>query len=54
MEYRRRWKNLCDKYVREVKKVMKGKSGDEGPPLISCWPLFELIIFIDDTVCHCP
>ena len=54
MECKRRWKSLRDKYVREVKKVKKGKSGDEGPPLVSCWPLFELMTFIDDTVRHCP
>ena len=57
MECQRRWKSLRDKYVREVKKVKKvkkGKSGDEGPPLVSCWPLFELMTFIDDTVRHRP
>ena len=27
-----RWKSLRDKFVRELKKVKGGKSGDAGPP----------------------
>lgn len=50
----RRWKSLRDKYVRELKKVKKKKSGEEGPPVISCWPLFEIMSFIDETVRHRP
>ena len=28
----KRWKTLRDRYVRKLKKVNGGKSGEEGPP----------------------
>ena len=49
---KRRWKCLRDKYVREKKKITMGKSGDEGPPPKSTWPLFEIMSFIDETIHH--
>lgn len=49
---KRRWKSLRDKYVREKKKTKMGKSGDEGPPPKSTWPLFEIMSFIDETIHH--
>ena len=38
--------------MRELKKTKKGKSGDAGPAHISCWPLFEHMSFINDSVKH--
>ena len=46
-----RWKTLCDKFVRELKKT-KPKSGDPGPPRVSSWPLFQVMSFLSDTVKH--
>ena len=38
---------------RSVKKRRKKKpSGESGPPSVSCWPLFDQMAFIDDTVKH--
>ena len=48
----RRWKTLRDKYVRELKKVKCRKSGDAGPPYVSCWPAFEMMSFLSDSVKH--
>lgn len=38
--------------MREVKKVKEKKSGDPGPSYVSCWPLFDLMPFVADTVKH--
>ena len=35
-----------------VKKTKKKPSGGSGPPSVSCWPLFDQMAFIDDTVKH--
>ena len=35
-----------------VKKPKKKPSGGSGPPSVSCWPLFDQMAFIDDTVKH--
>ena len=43
---------MRDKYVRELKKVKHRKSGDAGPPYVSCWPLFGMMSFLNDTVKH--
>ena len=51
---KKRWNSLRDKYVREKKKIKKGKSGDEGPPPVSSWSFFELLSFIDETILHRP
>ena len=48
----RRWRNLRDKFVRENKKVTKRKSGEEGPCYVSNWPLYNIMLFIGDTVKH--
>ena len=48
----RRWKTLRDRFVRELKKTKGKKSGDPGPVIVSCWPLFELMKFVSDTVKH--
>ena len=43
--------SLREKYVREKKKT-KGKSGDAGPEIISCWPLFPIMDFLREKVKH--
>ena len=37
--------------LRERKKL-KTKSGDAGPEIISCWPLFQVMDFLRETVRH--
>ena len=32
--------------------MKKKKSGDSGPSYISCWPLFDPMLFVADTVKH--
>ena len=29
------------------KKKMKGKSGGTGPAFVSCWPLYEVISYVN-------
>ena len=36
--------------MRELKKTKGKKSGDAGPFTVSCWPLFEILSFVGDTV----
>ena len=43
---------MRDKFVRELKKVKGGKSGDAGPAYSPSWPLFDLLQFLTDTVKH--
>ena len=38
--------------MREKKKKTKGKSGDAGPAVVSCWPLYEIMDFLRETVRH--
>ena len=40
---------LRDRFVRELKKK---KSGDAGPIVVSSWPLFDVMVFISDSVKH--
>ena len=47
-----RWKSLRDKFVREVKKVKGGKSGDAGPQYTPTWPLYRLLEFLLSTIKH--
>lgn len=49
---KKRWKTLRDKFVREIKKVKKRKSGEEGPLYVSCWPHFQAMMFVSDTIKH--
>ena len=51
-ECQRRWKTIRDRFVRELKKVKARKTGDEGPPYKPTWPLFETLLFLQDTVRH--
>ena len=48
----KRWRNLRDQFVRELKRRKKVKSGDQGPQYISRWPFFEVMKFVSDTVRH--
>jgi hypothetical protein len=52
VDCQKRWKGLRDKFVREIKKVKKKKSGDEGPAYVSCWPHFQAMMFVSDTIKH--
>ena len=47
-----KWKSLRDKFVKELRKVKARKSGDEGPPYVSTWQLYELMTFLTDSVKH--
>ena len=38
--------------MRELKKVKKKKTGEPGPAYISCWPLFDAMLFLSDSVKH--
>ena len=47
----RRWKTVRDHFVRELRK-MKKTSGEADPELKSNWYLFDLLLFLTDTVRH--
>ena len=47
-------KSMRDRFVRELRKVKELKSGDPGPPYKPSWPLFELLLFLSDSVRHRP
>ena len=52
-ECRKKWKGLCDRYIRELKKVRGGKtSGAPGPVYAPQWCVFEVLSFFEDTVRH--
>ena len=45
-ECRKKWKGLCDRYIRELKKVRGGKtSGAPGPVYAPQWCVFEVLSF---------
>ena len=46
----KKWNVLKDKFIRELKKVKKRKSGEEGQVYVSCWRFFVQMMFISDTV----
>lgn len=48
----KKWKNLRDQFVREMKKKKKRPSGGKGPAFVSRWPFFDTLMFLNDTVCH--
>ena len=48
----KKWKNLRDHFVREVKNKKKKPSGGKGPAFVSHWPFFEMLTFLNDTVRH--
>ena len=50
-ECKRKWKNLRDRYVRELK-ALKKPTGTGGPAPVSQWPYFNIMSFIKDTVRH--
>ena len=52
-ECQKKWKNLRDHFVRELKKVKKKrKTGESGPPYVSKWKYYEILSFLTDTVRH--
>ena len=46
------WKSMQDKFACELKKVKEGKSGNAGPAYSPTWPLFDVLLFLADTVKH--
>ena len=50
----KKWKSMRDRFVRELRKIKELKSGDPGPPYKPSWPLFELLLFLSDSVHHRP
>ena len=38
--------------MREREKTKGKKSGDAGPVVVSCWPLYELMDFLSETIRH--
>jgi hypothetical protein len=53
-EVPKKWKNMRDKFVKEHKKVKEVKSGDPGPPYKPSWKLYELLLFLKDSIRHQP
>ena len=49
---RKKWKQLRDRFVREIRKIKKRVSGEEGPPATSSWKFFTVLSFLEDTVQH--
>ena len=43
---------LREYFVGELKKVKKKKTGSAGPCYVSSWPLFDQLLFIQDSVKH--
>ena len=43
-------KGVRDKFVKELHKVRKRKSGDEGPLYVSPWKLYGDMTFLTDSV----
>ena len=52
-ECMKRWKSIRDHFVRELRKK-KTTSGDPGPEYKSSWLLYDLLLFLTDTVKHRP
>ena len=53
----KKWKNVRDKYVRELKKIKKKKkkkTGKEGPPPNCSWVYFPLLSFLKSSMKHRP
>jgi hypothetical protein len=48
----KKWKSLRDKFVRELKRIKKKVSGDEGPPPSSTWSYFQVLSFVQQSVKH--
>ena len=49
----RKWKNLRDQFVHELKKVKKKrKTGEEGPLYVPSWELYSNKLFLQDSVKH--
>lgn len=52
-ECMKRWKNLRDRFVRELKKSKNKDTGEDAvPPQSSCWPFFDFLLFLQDSVRH--
>ena len=50
----KKWKNLRDTFVRELRKVKKKKrkTGEKGPPYTLNWPYYNIMQFLVATVKH--
>ena len=50
---RKKWRNLRDQFIKEFKKIPKGKSGDSQDRSVTYtgkWQYFKNLIFLKDTV----
>lgn len=45
-----KWKNLKDKFRKELQKIPISRSGDGGSDYRSKWPFFNLMMFIKDNL----
>ena len=51
VECMKKWKNLRDRFVCELKKVKKKrKTGKEGPLYVPLWELYSNMLFLQDFV----
>lgn len=50
-ECMKRWKNLRDRFVRELKKSKRDGVEDAVLPH-SSWPFFDFLLFLQDSVRH--
>ena len=46
----KRWKAIRNEFVMKLKK--KKSCSGEGPPFNSNWPLFDMLLFLSDSVRH--
>ena len=49
-ECQRKWRLIRDKFVRELRKMKEKTSGDAGPAYVTCLPLFERLLFLQEIV----
>ena len=53
-EMQKKWKSIRDRFVTELRKVKNQRSGDPGPPHKPSLSLYDLLLFLVDSVGHRP
>lgn len=48
----KRWKNIRDRFVRELKKTKQYKNEDVDSSYASSWPMYDRLLFLQDIVRH--